>query len=75
MWGLRKQWTGFARQEGKEPCFNDAVFSAAHKEPLPHLLICFGICFHLAVRYFKNLKQLALLVQKQRTELPGGWLC
>lgn len=73
---LRKQWTGFTRQEGKEPCFNYAVFSAAHKQPLPHLLIFFfGICFHLAVRYSKNLKEFALLVQKESPELPGGWVC
>lgn len=75
MWRLRKRWTGFARQEGKEPCFNYAVFSAAHKPPLPHLLIFFDVCFCLAVRYFKNLTELALLVQKQSTEPPGGWVC
>lgn len=31
--------------------------------------------FHLAVRYFLNLQELALLVQKQSPELPGGWVC
>lgn len=75
MWGLGKQWTGFARQEGKELYFRYAVFSTAHKQPLPYLLICSGICFHLAVIYFKNLKRLACLVQKQSTELPEGWVC
>lgn len=46
MWAIKKQWAGFARQEGKEQCY--AALSADHKQPLLLLLIFFffsGICF------------------------------
>lgn len=33
-----EHWTVFTRQEGGELCFNSAMFSAAHTQPLPHLL-------------------------------------
>lgn len=51
MWGLRKQQTAFAWQEGKELCFMRCSQHLKSNHSLTYWFF-FCICFHLAVRYF-----------------------